>query len=89
MKINYKPLKDKVIVLPVKAKEKTTSGLYIPETAQEKPQKGHVIAVSDVSELKVNSLVVYGKYAGTELEIDKVKYLLLKEDDILLTQEDE
>lgn len=83
-----KPLADRVVVEPKEAETKTASGLYIPDTAKEKPQQGTVIAVGpgtkDVEmEVKVGDVVLYGKYAGTEVTFDDKKYLIMKQSDIL------
>ncbi len=87
-KVKIKPLADRVLVEPKEAEEKTASGIYIPDTAKEKPQKGTVIAVGpgtkDVTmEVKVNDVVLYGKYAGTEINVDGKDYLMMKQSDIL------
>lgn len=83
-----KPLADRVVVEPKEAETKTASGLYIPDTAKEKPQQGTVVAVGpgtkDVEmEVKVGDVVLYGKYAGTEVTFDDKKYLIMKQSDIL------
>ena len=83
-----KPLADTVVVEPKEAETKTASGLYIPDTAKEKPQQGTVIAVGpgtkDVEmEVKVGDVVLYGKYAGTEVSFEDKKYLIMKQSDIL------
>ena len=83
-----KPLADRVVVEPKEAETKTASGLYIPDTAKEKPQQGTVIAVGpgtkDVEmEVKVGDVVLYGKYAGTEVSFEGKKYLIMKQSDIL------
>lgn len=86
-KVNIKPLGDRVVIAPAKAEEKTASGIIIPDTAKEKPQKGTVVAVADNKEnpltVKVGNQVLYGKYAGTEIAIDGDDYLIMKEEDIL------
>lgn len=86
-KVNIKPLGDRVVIEPAKAEEKTASGIIIPDTAKEKPQKGTVVAVADNKEnpltVKVGNQVLYGKYAGTEITIDGDDYLIMKEEDIL------
>jgi len=89
----YRPLRDRVLVQPKKAEEKTASGIFIPNSAQEKPQKGIVIAVGEGSPgiptpLQVGDLVIYGQYGGTEITIDDVDYLIMREDDILLIEND-
>lgn len=88
MSVKIKPLADRVLVEPREAEEKTASGIYIPDTAKEKPQKGTVIAVGpgtkDVTmEVKVKDVVLYGKYAGTEINVDGKDYLMMKQSDIL------
>ena len=87
MSISIKPLADRVIVAPAAAEEKTASGLYIPDTAKEKPQKGTVIAVGSGKKdepltVKVGDQVLYGKYAGTELAVEGHDYLIMRESDI-------
>lgn len=87
-KLKIKPLADRVLVEPKEAEEKTASGIYIPDTAKEKPQKGTVVAVGpgtkDVTmEVKVNDVVLYGKYAGTEINVEGKDYLMMKQSDIL------
>ena len=87
MSVNVKPLHDRVIVKPAEKAEKTAGGIIIPDTAQEKPQKGEVIAVGDGKKdepltVKVGDSVLFGKYTGTEIEIEDEKYLLLRESDI-------
>jgi chaperonin GroES len=86
-KINLKPLADRVIVEAAPAEEKTASGIIIPDTAKEKPQKGKVIAIGtgkkdEPMTVKVGDTVLYGKYAGTEIQIDGREYLIMRENDI-------
>ena len=86
--MNVKPLSDRVLVLPNPAEEKTAGGLIIPDTAKEKPLAGKVVAVgpgtSEVKmEVKVGDQVLYGKYAGQEIQVDDVDYLIMKQNDIL------
>lgn len=86
--VKIKPLADRVLVEPMEAEEKTASGIYIPDTAKEKPQKGTVVALGsgtkDVTmEVKKGDVVLYGKYAGTEINIDGKDYLMMKQSDIL------
>ena len=88
MKVNIQPLADRVLVEPKEAEEKTASGIYIPDTAKEKPQRGKVIAAGigtkDVTmEVKVGDEVLYGKYAGTEISLEGKDYLIMKQSDIL------
>ena len=83
-----KPLADRVLVEPKEAETKTASGLYIPDTAKEKPQEGKVIAAGpgkkdEPMEGKVGDEVIYGKYAGTEVTVEGKKYLIVKQSDIL------
>ena len=75
-KINFKPNEDRVLVEPAEAETKTASGIIIPDTAKEKPQKGKIIAV------KVGDHVLYGKYSGTEISIDGKEYLIMRNSDI-------
>lgn len=86
--MTIKPLADRVLVLPVAAEEKTASGIIIPDTAKEKPLQGTVKAVGEGTKdekmlLKEGDLVLYGKYAGTELEFDGEKYIMMRQSDIL------
>ena len=86
-KINFKPLADRVLVEPSAAEEKTSSGIIIPDTAKEKPQKGKIVAVGNGTKdekltVKVWETVLYGKYSGTEINIDGTDYLIMKESDI-------
>lgn len=92
MAMNLKPLADRVIVRPLEAEEKTAGGLYIPDTAKEKPQQGEIVAigpgkVSDDGknipmEVKVGDKVLYGKYSGTEITSDGEDLLIMRENDI-------
>ena len=86
--MNIKPLADRVLVVPAPAEEKTIGGIIIPDTAKEKPLKGEVVAVGNGTKdeemiVKVGDTVLYGKYAGTELELDGTKYLIMRQSDIL------
>ena len=86
--MNVKPLSDRVLILPNPAEEKTAGGLIIPDTAKEKPLAGKVIAVgpgtSEINmEAKVGDQVLYGKYAGQEINVDGTDYLIMKQQDIL------
>ena len=87
-KLNVTPLHDRVIVKPAPAEEKTSSGLIIPDTAKEKPQRGTVVAAGPGKKdepvtVKEGDTVLYGKYAGTEIQIDGYDYLIMRESDIL------
>ena len=87
-KVKIKPLADRVLVEPAAAEEKTAAGIIIPDTAKEKPQKGKVVAVGtgkkdEPMTVKVGDEVLYGKYAGTEITIDGVNYLIMRESDIV------
>ena len=87
-KIKLTPLADKVIVQQAEAGTKTASGIIIPDTAQEKPQKGNIVAVGKGTKenpitVKVGDLVLYGKYAGTEFKYEGEDFLIMKESDIL------
>ena len=86
-KVNFKPLADRVLVEPAAAEEKTASGLYIPDTAKEKPQRGIIVAIGtgkpdEPITVKEGDTVLYGKYSGTEISIDGTDYLIMKEADI-------
>lgn len=86
--MNIKPLADRVVIKPAVAEEKSQGGIIIPDTAKEKPLKGKVIAVGkgtkdQAMELKEEDIVLYGKYAGTEIEIDGDKVLIMRESDVL------
>ena len=86
-KVNIKPLADRVLVKPSEAEEKTKSGIIIPDTAKEKPQRGSVIAVGSGKKdepmtVKEGDNVLYGKYAGTEITVDGEDYLIMRESDI-------
>ncbi|MCC5931119.1 MAG: co-chaperone GroES [Cyclobacteriaceae bacterium] len=85
--VNIKPLADRVLVEPSAAEEKTASGIIIPDTAKEKPQRGSVVAVGTGKKdepltVKVGDVVLYGKYAGTEITVDGKEYLIMRESDI-------
>ena len=87
-KINIKPLADRVLVEPSEAETKTSSGIIIPDSAKEKPQKGVVVAVGSGTKdnpitVKVGDTVLYGKYSGTELKFESNDYLIMRESDIL------
>lgn len=91
--MNIKPLADRVVVKPLELTEAKVGSIYIPDTAKEKPQEGQVVAVgpgkiSDsgekvAMEVKVGDKVLYGKYSGTEVTVDGVDYLIMRESDIL------
>jgi len=86
-KVNIKPLADRVLIEPAPAETKTASGIIIPDSAKEKPQRGTVIAVGKGTKdepmtVKVKDTVLYGKYAGTELTVDGTDYLIMRESDI-------
>jgi len=91
--LNIKPLGDRVIVKALPQEEKTRGGVILPDTAKEKPQQGEVVAVGPGRitdkgvkvdmEVRVGDRVLYGKYSGTEVKIDGVEHLIMREDDIL------
>jgi len=86
-KVNIKPLADRVLVEAAAAEEKTAGGIIIPDTAKEKPQRGTIVAVGNGKKdepmtVKVGDKVLYGKYAGTEVSVDGIDYLIMKESDI-------
>lgn len=91
--MNIKPLADRVIVKALEAEEKTSGGIIIPDNAKEKPQKGEIIAVGEGKiadsgqkiemSLKAGDTVLYGKYSGTEVNIEGDDYLIMRESDVL------
>ena len=86
--MNIKPLADRILILPTAAEEVTLGGIIIPDTAKEKPLRGTVKAVGNGTKdeemvLKEGDQVLYGKYAGTELELDGEKYLIMRQNDVL------
>jgi len=93
MALNLRPLGDRVVVEPLEQEERTESGLFIPETAKEKPQRGKIIAIGDgrrddegnrvPMDVKVGETILFAKYGGTEVKLDSQKLLILKESDIL------
>ena len=88
MALKIQPLSDRVVLEPQAAETKTASGLFIPDSAKEKPQQGKIVAVGSGKKdhemtVKVGNTVLYGKYAGTELKLDGKDYLIMREDDIL------
>lgn len=88
MSINIKPLADRVIIEPAASETKTASGIIIPDSAKEKPQKGTVVAVGNGTKdqpltVKKGDEVLYGKYAGTEITLEGKNYLIMRESDIL------
>ncbi len=93
MTVKLQPLADRVVVKPVPKEEKTKSGIYIPDTAKERPQEGDIIAVGPgrltedgkriAMDLKVGDRVIYAKYGGTEIKIDDQELVIMRESDIL------
>lgn len=86
--MNIKPLADRVLVKPAPAEEKTIGGIIIPDTAKEKPLQGTVLAVGNGTKdeemvLKAGDTVLYGKYAGSEVELEGEKYLIMRQSDVL------
>lgn len=86
--MNIKPLADRVLIKAAPAEEKTAGGIIIPDTAKEKPLRGEVLAVGNGTKdeemvLKAGDTVLYGKYAGTEVELDGEKYLIMRQSDVL------
>jgi chaperonin GroES len=85
--VSVKPLADRVLVKPAEAETKTAGGIIIPDTAKEKPQKGTVVAVGpgkkdEPTTVKVGDSILYGKYSGTEINVDGNEYLIMRESDI-------
>lgn len=95
--MNFKPLKDRLLVKYSAEPEKSSGGIIIPETAKEKPQKGEVVAVGagrvtddgklQAMEVKVGDIVLFEKYAGSKINMDDTEYLIIREDDVLGIQE--
>ena len=95
--MNLTPLQDRIIVKRVEEETKTAGGLFIPETAKEKPQRGEIVAVGNGKktedgkvlplDVKVGDVVLFGKYAGTEIKVDGDDFLMMREDDILAVVE--
>lgn len=84
MGVKFKPLKDRVFVSYTEELEKTAGGLYIPDSAKEKPQSGKVEAVGDdVKSLKLGDKILFDRYSGSKISIDNVDYLIIKEEDVL------
>ena len=93
MASKVQPLADRVVVKPIEREEKTKSGIYLPDTAKEKPQEGEVVAVGPgridetgkriPMDLKVGDRVIYAKYGGTEIKVDDEEMMILRESDIL------
>ncbi len=86
--MNIRPLADRVLIEPKEAETKTASGIFIPDTAKEKPQQGTVVAVGngkkdEPMELKVGDVVLYGKYSGTEINVDGKNYLMMRQSDVM------
>jgi chaperonin GroES len=91
--MNLRPLGDRVVIMPTEQEEVTASGIFLPETAKEKPQQGKVIAAGPGArkengerialDVQVNDTVLYAKYAGTTIKLDGQEYLILKESDVL------
>lgn len=95
--MNLRPLHDRIIVKRVEEETKTAGGIFIPETAKEKPQKGEVVAAGKGKknddgkisplDVKVGDTILFGKYAGTEIKVDGNEYLMMREDDVLAVVE--
>jgi chaperonin GroES len=91
--MKIQPLGDRIVIEVLEAKEKTKGGIVLPDTAKEKPQEGKVVAVGKGKtteegktvplEVKVSDKILYGKYSGTEVNIDEKEYLIIKEEDVL------
>ena len=89
MSLNIKPISDRVVIEPMAAETTTASGIIIPDTAKEKPQRGEIIAVGpgkdgNAMTVQQGDVVLYGKYAGQELNYEGEDYLIMREDDILV-----
>lgn len=86
--VNVKPLADRVLIEPAAAEQKTAGGIIIPDTAKEKPQRGTVVAIGPGKKdepltVKIGDMVLYGKYAGTEISVEGHDYLIMRESDIV------
>ena len=91
--MNVRPLRDRVVLKRVEEQEQKVGGIIIPDTAKEKPQRGHVVAVGSGRvndegtliplDVKVGDTVLFGKYSGTEIKLEGIEYLIVKEDEIL------
>lgn len=84
-KVVIQPLGSRVLICPIEGESKTTSGIFIPETAKEKPQTGEVVGIGDDEEIKVKvgQKVMFPKYTGTEIKIDGVDHIIMEFDDLL------
>lgn len=85
MSINIKPLGERIVIKPIEAEAKTSSGIYLPESSQEKQNRGEVVAIGKIEgdEIKVGDTVLYPKYGGTEIEFENEKYLIVEKNDLL------
>jgi chaperonin GroES len=98
MALKLNPLADRVLVKPIQRQEMTKGGIYLPDTAKEKPQEGEIVAVGPGKmnddgkiipmEVKVGDKVIYSKYGGSEIKIDDVEMVILRENDILAIRKD-
>ena len=95
--MKLRPLQDRILVKRVEEETKTAGGLFIPETAKEKPQRGEIVAIGNGKktedgkvlplDVKVGDTVLFGKYSGTEVKVDNEEYLMMREDDLLAVVE--
>ena len=86
MNVHVQPLADYIVAVPEEAKTKTASGLYLPEKSTEKPKVAKVVAIGrDVDQVKVDDRIIYKSYSPTEVKVEGVEYLLVKQEDILAT----
>lgn len=86
LKTTIKPLGSRVLILPLEEESRTSTGIFIPDTAKEKPQRGEVIAVGDEEEdikVKVGQVVLFPKYSGTDIKLDGIDHIIMESDDIL------
>jgi chaperonin GroES len=98
MSISLKPLGSRVVIEPIEEEDKTAAGIYLPENAKEKPQKGHVLSIGPGDrdedgdriplDVKVGDTVLFAKYAGTEFKLDGKKLLIMRESDLLAIVEE-
>lgn len=86
MSVKINPLDDRIVAQQLEAQTKTASGLYLPDSAQEKPKAAKVVAVGkNVKDVKVGDQIIYKEYSATEVKVDADKYLIVKEEDVLAT----
>lgn len=86
LKTKIKPLGTRVLILPLEEESRTSTGIFIPDTAKEKPQRGEVVAIGDEEDeikVKVGQVVLFPKYSGTDIKLDGIDHIIMESDDIL------